>query len=123
MYCLPISLSLSPSLPLSLPPSLPTHDIVAPSIGEPAPQQNHTLEAGGTLSIPVVVPGVPLPTITWRNSSTELSNNSRVTIDGSGGLTVAEVTLFDRGNYTLNASNVGGNLIEWFSLFVPCEWA
>ena len=99
------------------------HAIVRPSIGEPLPQQNHTLEVGGTLSIPVVVTGVPPPTITWRNSSTELSNNSRVTIDASGGLTVTGVTLYDRGNYTLNASNVGGNLIEWFSLFVPCEWA
>ena len=112
----PLSLSLSHSPSLSY-----MHTTVRPIIGEPLPQQNRTLEVGGTLSIPVVVTGVPPPTITWRNGSTELFNNRQVTIDASGDLTVTEVTLFDRGNYTLNASNVGGNLIEWFSIFVPCE--
>ena len=125
LLCSPLSLflSLSSTLPLSpTPPLSLMHTIVRPSIGEPLPQQNHTLEIGGTLSLPVVVTGVTPPTIiTWRNSSTELSNNSRVTIDASGGLTVTGVTLFDRGNYTLNVSNVGGNLIKWFSLFVSCE--
>ena len=98
------------------------HTIVGPSIGEPLPQQNRTLEVGDTLSFPVVITGVPPPTIiAWRNSSTELFNNSRVTIDASGGLTVTGVRLYDRGNYTLNVSNIGGNLVKWFSLFVPCE--
>ena len=120
LLCSPLSLflSLSSTLPLSpTPPLSLMHTIVRPSIGELLPQP---LEVGGTLSIPVT--GVPPPTvITWRNSSTELSNNSRVTIDASGSLTVTGVTLYDRGNYTLNASNIGGNLVKWFSIFVSCE--
>ena len=120
LLCSPLSLflSLSSTLPLSpTPPLSLMHTIVRPSIGELLPQP---LEVGGTLSIPVT--GVPPPTIiTWRNSSTELSNNSRVTIDASGSLTVTGVTLYDRGNYTLNVSNIGGNLVKWFSIFVSCE--
>ena len=125
-----LSLSLSfflsfflPSLLLSfLPSSLPslTHTtVVAPSIQE-LPPKNRTVSIDDTLTIPVRVAGVPTPTISWRNSSTDLVNSSRVVISDTGSLTVTGVKSYDRGNYSLNLTNVGGYLIRYFSVFVPC---
>jgi hypothetical protein len=72
--------------------------------------------------IPVVVAGVPPPTISWRKGSTELINGSnRIVISGTGALTVNEVTPNDRGNYSLSISNIGGMLTRYFLVFVPCE--
>ena len=72
--------------------------------------------------IPVIVDGVPSPTITWRNGSIELVNgSSRIGISDTGALTVTGVMQDDRGNYSLSLSNIGGNLIRYFSVFVPCE--
>ena len=126
--------SLSPSLPLSLslslslsPPLHPlplshTYTTEAPSIQDPVPEQNHTVQIDSTLTIPVIVDGVPSPTITWRNDSTELvDGSSRVGVSDTGALTVTGVMQYDRGNYSLSLSNIGGNLTRYFLVFVPCE--
>ena len=70
---------------------------------------------------PMSIAGVPTPTITWRNSSTELVDGGRVDISDTGSLTVTGITSYDRGNYSLNLTNIGGNLVRYFSVFVPCE--
>ena len=57
----------------------------------------------------------------WRNSSKELMDGGRVDISDTGSLTVTEIASYDRGNYSLNLTNIGGNLIRYFSVFVPCE--
>ena len=123
---LSFSLSLSLSLPLSHSPYPSplshTHTTEAPSIRDPVPEQNRTVQIDETLMIPVTVDGVPSPTITWRKDSTELIDGSgRVSVSDTGALTVIGVTQYDRGNYSLSLSNTGGNLTRYFSVFVPCE--
>ena len=123
-YSLTLSLSLSlfHSLSHSHSPLSHTHITEAPSIQEPIPEQNHTIQRGETLAIPVIVDGVPSPIITWRNDSTELVDGSgRVGISDTGALTVSGITQYDRGNYSLSLSNIGGNLTRYFLVFVPCE--
>ena len=57
----------------------------------------------------------------WRNSSKELMDGGRVDISDTGSLTVTGITSRDRGNCSLNLTNIGGDLIRYFSVFVPCE--
>ena len=76
---------------------------------------------GGSLMIPVVVAGVPTPTVTWRNRSMELMDGDHIDISDTGSLTVSELTSYDRGNYSLNVTNIGGTRVFTFSVFVPCE--
>ena len=120
IHSLSFSLTLIPSL---FPPPSHTHTTEAPSIQDPVPEQNRTVQQDETLTIPVIVQGgVPSPTITWRRDSTELVNGSgRVSISNTGALTVTGVTQNDRGNYSLGLSNTGGSLTRYFSVFVPCE--
>ena len=100
-----------------------THITVSPSIDDPQPMAEYTVQLLGDISIPLTAAGRPFPDITWRNGSTVLTNGSRITINSAGSLTVTDVTLYDRGNYSLTLSNIDGSLTRKFSVFVPCECA
>jgi hemicentin len=55
------------------------------------------------------VSGYPAPSLMWYNGGNNLPVGHRFTMHGNGTLTIQNIQMSDEGNYTLVASNDGGN--------------
>ena len=74
-----------------------------------------------TISLVASVFGYPVPSLTWYNGGNSLPEDHRFTMHGNGTLTIQNIQLRDEGNYTLMASNEGGNDSATIHLTVNCE--
>lgn len=64
---------------------------------------------GNPLTLDCQVIGQPTPTVTWFQGSTQITADSRRSIDGSGRLVFTSVLSTDAGTYRCQASNERGS--------------
>jgi len=86
--------------------------LVAPKIEYDAQyKQPVTLSAGGTLTLPVTVSGVPTPKVTWYFGDKELKTGNGTSIETkekTSKLTVKNTTGANAGAYQVKAENAVG---------------